>query len=108
MRQRLHFHQRQPEMPVRRVEISSLHITIAEGSHGGRKYETPLKNLQKIMNTLSKWYNVEVVFAREDLKNIRFTGDLPRYSNFDEILTKIGKTNEVNFRIENKIITISQ
>ncbi len=65
------------------------------------------QKLGEIMNTLSKWYNVEVVFAREDLKSIRFTGDLPRYSSFDEILTKIGKTNEVKFRIENKIITIN-
>lgn len=65
------------------------------------------QNLGEIMNTLSKWYDVEVVFTREDLKSIRFTGDLPRYSNFDEILTKIGKTNEVKFRIENKIITIN-
>jgi len=65
------------------------------------------QNLGEIMKTLSKWYNVDVVFAREDLKNIRFTGNLPRYSNFDEILTKIGKTNEVKFRIENKMITIN-
>jgi len=65
------------------------------------------QNLGEIMNTLSKWYNVEVVFAREDLKNIRFTGNLPRYSDFDEVLKMIGKTNEVKFMIENKIITIN-
>lgn len=65
------------------------------------------QNLGEIINTLSKWYDINAVFAREDLKNIRFTGNLPRYANFDEVLKKIGKTNEVKFTIENKNIIIN-
>lgn len=65
------------------------------------------KNLGEIMNMLSKWYDIEVVFTREDLKNIRFTGNLPRYSDFNEILSKISKTNEVKFKIETKRVIIS-
>ena len=64
------------------------------------------QNLDEIMKTLSKWYNVDVVFGREELKNMRFTGNLQRYSNFGEVLKKIQKTNEVEFNIENKQITI--
>lgn len=64
------------------------------------------QNLGEIMKTLSKWYNVEVVFDREDLRNIRFTGNLQRYSDFGEVLKKIGKTNEMKFIIENRKITI--
>jgi transmembrane sensor len=64
------------------------------------------QNLGEIMNTLSKWYDVDVVFAQEDLKNIRFTGNLQRYSDFGEVLKKIQKTNEVEFSIENKLIII--
>ena len=64
------------------------------------------QNLGEIMKTLSKWYNVDVVFAREDLRNIRFTGDLERYSDFGVVLRKISKTNEVRFIFENKQITI--
>jgi len=64
------------------------------------------QNLREIMKTLSKWYNVDVVFAREELKNFRFTGNLERYSDFGEVLKKIQKTNEVEFTIENKQITI--
>lgn len=64
------------------------------------------QNLAEIMKILSKWYDVNVVFAREDLKNLRFTGNLQRYSDFGEILKKIQKTNEVEFIIENKQITI--
>jgi len=64
------------------------------------------QNLSEIMETLSKWYNVDIVFAREELKNFRFTGNLERYSDFGEVLKKIQKTNEVEFTIENKQITI--
>ena len=60
------------------------------------------------MKTLSKWYNVEVIFASEELRNYRFTGDLKRYADFGEVLKKIGKTNEVNFIIEKNKITIRQ
>ena len=58
------------------------------------------------MKILSKWYNVEVAFEREDLKNIRFTGNLKRYSDFGDLLKKIQKTDEVAFSIENNKITI--
>ncbi len=64
------------------------------------------QNLGEIMKTLSKWYNVEVIFAREELRNFRFTGDLKRYADFGEVLRKIGKTNEVTFIVENNKITI--
>jgi len=58
------------------------------------------QNLSEIMKTLSKWYNVDVVFAREEPKNFRFTGNLERYSDFGDVLKKIQKTNEVEFTIK--------
>lgn len=64
------------------------------------------QKLEDIMKTLSKWYDVEVVFTGKN-KDIRFTGNLPRYSDFDDILKKIGKTNEIKYTIENKKITIN-
>ena len=62
--------------------------------------------LEDITNTLSKWYNVQFIFSREDLKNVRFTGNLQRYTDFSNILEKIERTNEVKFKIENNTITI--
>ena len=64
------------------------------------------QSLEEIMKILSKWYNVEVAFDRDELKNIRFTGNLKRYSDFGELLKKIQKTDEVAFNIENNKITI--
>ena len=62
--------------------------------------------LEDIMKTLSKWYDVQVVFSNEDDKKLRFTGNLERYADFSNILGKIERTNEVEFEITNKLITI--
>jgi len=62
--------------------------------------------LEDIMKTLSKWYDVQVVFANENDKNLRFTGNLERYTDFNNILRKIERTNEVKFEITDKLITI--
>lgn len=64
------------------------------------------QTLEEIMNTLSKWYDVQFAFTNEEDKNLRFTGNLERYADFSEILKKIERTNEVDFMIENKKITI--
>jgi ferric-dicitrate binding protein FerR (iron transport regulator) len=62
--------------------------------------------LEDIMNTLSKWYDVQVVFANEEDKKLRFTGNLERYVDFSDILGKIERTNEIEFAIANNTIII--
>jgi len=64
------------------------------------------QDLGEIMGTLSRWYNIEVLFEKEDLRIIRFTGNLQRYSDFGAILSKIALTEEVDFEIENRKVTI--
>jgi ferric-dicitrate binding protein FerR (iron transport regulator) len=64
------------------------------------------QQLEEIMNTLSKWYDVQVVFTNQSDKKLRFTGNLERYEDFNNILTKIERTNEVKFEIEKNLITI--
>lgn len=64
--------------------------------------------LSDIMETLSKWYDVQVVFSEEELKNVRFTGNLERRSDFNDILEIIERTDEVKFEITNNLITIKK
>ncbi len=63
-------------------------------------------DLEEIMGTLSKWYDVEIIFASEAARKIKFTGNLKRYDDFGDILRKIEMTHEVEFQIEDKKITI--
>ena len=64
------------------------------------------QSLNEMMKTLARWYDVEVLFENETVKEIAFTGNLKRYDNLEKILILIEKTNEVKFRIENKIIHV--
>ena len=64
------------------------------------------ESLASIMQVLSRWYDVQVIFANTGRKNIRFTGNLQRSVHIQEILSKIEKTEEVRFSINNKTVII--
>lgn len=57
------------------------------------------ETLGKMMETLSRWYNMEVVFENENLERVRFTGDIQRYEELDKLLNLLEKTEEVQFVI---------
>ncbi len=65
------------------------------------------ENLDRIMNQLSKWYGVQVVFLDESLKGLHFTGDLPRDRNLNEILNLIQMTRkEIVFEIRHNTLFV--
>ncbi|QTE23679.1 FecR family protein [Polaribacter cellanae] len=65
--------------------------------------------LDEMMKTLSRWYNMDVIFENSSRKKIEFTGILERTKTIQEIINIIKKTsqkNEIIFKIEDKIIKI--
>jgi transmembrane sensor len=64
------------------------------------------ERLDDMMSTLSRWYDVHVVFSNQRAKQIQFTGNLERYSDFSEILDLIEKTDEVKFSIKDNLVTV--
>ena len=54
------------------------------------------KNLKEIMQVLSRWYDIDVVFEDKSLENIEFKGVLNKNQNIEEILTLIKKTKFIN------------
>jgi transmembrane sensor len=53
--------------------------------------------LESITRKLSRWYNVDIVFNDNTLKNIRFTGRLKRYDDMTVLLNMISSTSRVTF-----------
>ncbi len=53
--------------------------------------------LESITRKLSRWYNVDIVFTDNTLKNIRFTGRLRRYDDMTVLLNMISSTSRVTF-----------
>lgn len=64
--------------------------------------------LLQIMNTLSKWYNINIFYASSDLGNIRFTGELRRYADIEELLRKFEVLEKVKFQINSRTVIISE
>lgn len=62
--------------------------------------------LEDLMRNVARWYDVEVVFRRENLKDIVFTGDVKKYEDLNEVLEMIELTSEARFTIEGQSIIV--
>lgn len=69
------------------------------------RFQFESQKLVDIMNTLARWYDIEVVFD-SDKKNVLFTGSMDRNASFNDILEKIGGTKQVSFRIEGRRVIV--
>lgn len=64
------------------------------------------KPLGEIMQELSRWYEFEVIFEKENLKQRKFTIETSRYEDIDKVLKLIEETHVVKCRKEGKTIYI--
>ncbi|GAA3605013.1 FecR domain-containing protein [Flavivirga amylovorans] len=65
------------------------------------------KPLKEIMTTLSRWYDMDVIFANKDLETIRFMGSLNKGQNIVDVLNDIKNFGVINtYEINNKTITL--
>ena len=64
------------------------------------------QRLEQIMEQLKRWYEIEVFYAREEVKNCRFTGDLKKYDNFEKIVKMIEEVAGVKININGYSIII--
>ena len=64
------------------------------------------EDLEGVMRTLSRWYNVEYVFSNVSMKDKRFTGTIPKYTEITQALKMIEMTSDVQFKIRGTTIII--
>ena len=64
------------------------------------------ESLEEIMNTLARWYDVEVFYVNNDLKNLHFTGHLKRYDQITTILKAIESAVTVKFSVKGRTISV--
>jgi len=63
--------------------------------------------LEDIMTTLTRWYEADVVYRDDLIKDLRFSGKLNRKSNINEILEIIKSSRKVQVEINNNTIALS-
>ena len=64
------------------------------------------ERLENIMKKLSLWYNCEIVFEQEELKEIPLSGDMKRYGRIENLLYFFEGSTKLLFKIEGKTIRI--
>ena len=84
--------------------VSYTHLDVYKRQYGQFMFEN--ESLEHIMNTLSLWYDVDVFYANERVKEHRFTGHMKKYDDIDTILDAISKIMGVTFTIKDKTITV--
>ena len=72
------------------------------------KYIFINESLGNIMKTLARWYDINIFYTSSKLEQIQFTGELIRYKNIEELLSKFEILEKVKFEIRNNTITIKE
>ena len=65
------------------------------------------ESLESIMNKLSVWYDLNVFYANEGLRDIRLSGNLERFSDVGKLFSKFEQISEARFKIQGKNVMIS-
>lgn len=64
------------------------------------------QSVEKIMDILSRWYDIEVEYRNESIKNLHFTGDIRRHADIAVILNALTASVNVKYRLENRKLTL--
>lgn len=86
---------------VRKVDVS----LFTEWRNGRMIFHD--NRLEDIMNTLIRWYSIEVFYLDPKVKDIKFSGNLNRYEDISSILDIIQATGKVNIKINKNAILFS-
>lgn len=63
-------------------------------------------DFDSLMRKLARWYDFEVFYMNQEVKDYRFSGCFVRYSSFNEILKIISESSYVKYRIKGKTVII--
>ena len=59
-----------------------------------------------IMKTLSRWYDVEIVFEDSALKELEFSGNLDKFTGIQDFLSLFELGVNVKFEVKNRTVYI--
>lgn len=65
------------------------------------------RNLEEVMLTVARWYDIEVVYSG-NIGNKKLWGTVSRYKTIKELLDKIAFTSGLHYKIEGKRVTLTE
>ncbi len=64
------------------------------------------QRLEKVLAALARWYDIEVFFQKEELKDLHFTGILERHGGVEELMDFLGRTGSVKFTLNGRLLMV--
>lgn len=64
------------------------------------------QRMDSIMLVLQRWYDIDVRFQEKSLKELCFTGNIKRYTDFEQILKLLQDTNEMEYEISERTVML--
>ncbi|SCH56609.1 FecR domain-containing protein [uncultured Bacteroides sp.] len=64
------------------------------------------RSLGEIMETFERWYDIQVYYETEDLRNITYSGSLKRYGTINSFLEALELTGDLTYKISGRNILI--
>jgi len=65
-------------------------------------------DLETILDDMARWYNVNVFYMNPALKEMKFSVEIRRYGDINEILRRIEQTKRVKFEIKDRTINVCE
>lgn len=90
-----------------RVEVKEVDVTLYTGWTEGM-FVFKNQRLEEVMNTLSRWYTIEVFYIGETVKDLRVSAHLGRYEHIDSLLEVIRAMDKVNVERKGNVVTVSR
>ncbi len=66
------------------------------------------ERLEEILGILANWYDVEVLYQNQEIKDLHFSGYMERYERIETILKALEEATGVHFSVWGKTITVSK
>ena len=63
-------------------------------------------DLETILDDMARWYNVNIFYVNPTLKKMKFSVEIKRYEDINEILRRIEQTKRVKFEIKDRTINV--
>lgn len=90
-----------------RVDVKEVDVEVyTTWMHENFRFQS--ETVEEIMKKLARWYNIDVVYLNESVKNYHFTGYLPRYANISDVLDLLSLTTKIKFDSKEKTITVME
>ncbi len=90
-----------------RAEVKQVDVTLYTGWTEGM-FVFKKQRLEDVMNTLSRWYTVDVFYANESVKDLRISAHLGRYEHIDSVLELLCAMDKVNVKRKGKTVIIDR